>query len=152
VTRIATLLMAAALVALMLGDAPAQQPTPDPAPLPKPGCVTVHGAGDSGIYVNLSNEASPAAIAHIRDAVARGKARILHWAPELADVHRKAALRGVATRAGFDRDEYPPAASFEGGAGSDVRLIPSADNRSAGQRLGVVMRPYCTGQAFIVEP
>jgi len=30
-------------------------------------------------------------------------------------------LRGIPTKKGFDRDEYPPAMSDEGGKGADVR-------------------------------
>jgi hypothetical protein len=115
-------------------------------------CTRFTGSGDSGVYVNLNNETSTLTIAHEREALAAGQPRILHWRPDLADAHRKAALKGIATAPGFDRDEYPPASSFEGGAGSDVKLVPRADNRSAGQRLGVVMHQYCSGQAFIIEP
>lgn len=144
-------LAVAAAVLLVLAVVTMVSPATAQAPV-APACVRVLAAGDSGVFVNLSNEASPASIAHVRDAVAAGQPRLLHWAPDLADAHRKASLRGKPTAPGMDRDEYPPASSAEGGAGADVRLIPRADNRSSGQRLGAVMHAFCDGQAFIVEP
>lgn len=113
-------------------------------------CITVGGPG--GVYVNLDDETNRETISHERDAVRNGSARILHWDPADAVAHRAASLRGVPTRPGFDRDEYPPAATQEGGAGADVRYISPADNRSAGSRMGAQMRAFCPGQAFILEP
>ena len=153
---------------------------PDPAP-PPPACFTIRAPGDSGVFVNLSNQDSPLTIDHERDAVAAGQPRLLHWKPEEADANRKASLRGVVLwsripgeqrqrynpdTGRFDapagsygdwalshqRDEYPPASSDEGGAGADVRYIPAADNSRSGQRLGAVMSPLCPGTAFIEEP
>ena len=49
---------------------------------------------------------------------------------------------------GYDRDEYPPAESRQGGKGADVRHVPSADNRGAGASQGNQLRPYCNGQRF----
>jgi hypothetical protein len=134
-------IIGAAEVAWALGNAVAQD-----------SCKTVTGPGDSGVYINLDNERTPASVAHIIAAVEHGKPHILHWDPADSDAHRRAALKGVATAPGFDRDEYPPAASREGGAGADVLLIPAADNRSAGQRIGAVMSQYCAGQAFEFTP
>lgn len=141
--RLLALTVAALLVVflmLIVATAHPQAPTCDREP---------HG---HAIVVNLDNGKSPEAIRHEREAVASGSPRYLHWAPARAAANRAASLRGVATKAGFDRDEYPPAATAEGGAGADVRLIPAADNRSAGARIGAIMRPYCAGQAFILEP
>ena len=36
--------------------------------------------------------------------------------------------RGIPTKKGFDRDEYPPAMSDEGGKGADVRYVRRAEN------------------------
>lgn len=116
------------------------------------GCRTVTGPGDSGVFVNLNNESSPQSIDHIRDALTHGQPRILHWEPASADAHRHASLRGIKKVPGKDLDEYPPASTHEGGAGADIRPIDPSDNRSSGNRLGLVMRPYCAGQAFILEP
>ena len=116
-----------------------------------PSCQT--GPKDpAGVYVNLDNARNAEAIDHVRDAVAHGQPRVLHWDPAEADAHRKLSLRGVATAPGKDRDEYPPAASMEGGTGADVRLISSSDNRSAGSRMNAQMGVYCAGTRFVLEP
>lgn len=104
------------------------------------------------VVVNLDNELNAGSIAHVREAVAAGKHRVLHIARALAQVHRAQSLRGVPTRTGFDRDEYPPAASAEGGTGADIDYVRSSDNRSAGSRMKVQLTGYCEGQAFILEP
>jgi hypothetical protein len=127
----------------------AQAQTPTPIP---PACVRIVGPGDSGVYVNLNNESNAQTIAHARAAVAAGEPRILHWDPADAVAHRRASLRGIPKVPGKDLDEYPPASTAEGGAGADVLPIDPSDNRSAGARMGAVMRPYCPGQAFILEP
>lgn len=133
-----------------------------------PPCKT--GPADpSGIFVNLANDLNAQTIRHVRDAVARGEPRVLHWEPVGADARRDASLRGFpiwsrlspeARRAidpdhpdlTHDRDEYPPAASAEGGAGADVEYILSADNRSAGSRMRAQIGVYCAGTTFILEP
>jgi hypothetical protein len=108
-------------------------------------------------------------IAHARAAVLLGQPRVLHWHPELADANRAASLRGIKTwgqltaeqRAALDpdhpdvlhdRDEYPPAATLEGGTGADVRYILSADNRSAGSRMKAQLTAFCADTRFILEP
>jgi hypothetical protein len=141
-------LIGLALVCWAIGAFTAFAQTPAPAP----SCVTLKAPGDSGIYVNLSNVDSPETIQHVRDAVANGQPRILHWDPADADAHRKASLKGHPTAPGKQRDEYPPAASAEGGTGADVRLIASRDNSTSGQRMGAVMHAFCPGTAFILEP
>jgi hypothetical protein len=113
-----------------------------------PGCVTV----TPGVYVDLNNVTNAQTIAHERAAVANGQPRILHWQPDLATAHRALSLKGIPTRKGFDRDEYPPAATAEGGTGADVEYISPADNRSAGSRMRAQMSPFCAGQSFILEP
>jgi hypothetical protein len=85
---------------------------------------------------------------HIVDAIAAGESPVLHIDRAGADANREASLRGIPTRAGYDRDEYPPAVSREGGSGADVRYVPSSDNRGAGTVMGERLSPYCDGQRF----
>lgn len=53
-----------------------------------------------------------------------------------AKTNRADSLRGIPTRVGKDRDEYPPAMFEEGGAGASVKYIDPADNRGAGSSMG----------------
>lgn len=100
------------------------------------------------VAVALSTRRYPHTTRHIRDAIRKGKAKILHIARHLAKRHREQSLKGIPTKKGYDRDEYPPAASREGGKGASVRYVPSSDNRGAGASMGTQLRPYCNGQAF----
>lgn len=79
------------------------------------------------------------------------EAKLMHWDPADATKHRAQSLKGIPTKPRYDRDEYPPAASREGGTGADVRYVGSAENRSAGSVMGAQLRPYCSGQPFRFE-
>jgi hypothetical protein len=57
----------------------------------------------------------------------------------------------LGRKRGYDRDEYPPAISDEGGKGADVRYVRSAENRSAGSVMRYQLAPYCNEQRFIFE-
>jgi hypothetical protein len=52
-----------------------------------------------------------------------------------AKANRAASLRGIPTRPGQDRDEYPPAMFEEGGQGASVKYIDPSDNRGAGSSM-----------------
>ncbi len=120
---------------------PGKQPSGDK---PKSSCKRVART----IRVTLSRKRYPGSTAHIRSAIRKGEARILHIARNLAKRHRRQSLKGIPTKRGFDRDEYPPAMSREGGKGADVRYVRSSDNRGAGASMGAQLRPYCNKQAF----
>jgi len=111
-------------------------------------CTTVPLA----VVVDLNDDRQAPVIDHAQDAVRAGQPRILHLDRVDADAHRIASLRGSPVRSGFDRDEYPPAASQEGGAGADVRYISPRANRSAGATMRAQLADFCDGQAFILEP
>ena len=89
---------------------------------------------DRVVKVRLSARRWPAIADHVADVDQRFP-RVLHLDRAGADANREASLRDVPTRPGFDRDEYPPAASREGGAGADVRYVVSSENRSAGSYM-----------------
>ena len=129
------------------------------------GCLTLAGFGSSGatasqsaclrvsklIVIDLDNVKHRNIIDHALDARRSGHPRILHIARHEQRANRRASLRAIPTRRGFDRDEYPPAMSDEGGKGADVRYIKSSENRSAGSLMGLQLRRYCNGQRFVVE-
>jgi Deoxyribonuclease NucA/NucB len=91
---------------------------------------------------------------HIRDAQRlrkRGRLRfprIFHIDRAGAKANRRESLRGIPTKRGFDRDEYPPAVAREGGKGAHIRYVRSGENRSAGSYMGNELQPYCSKQRF----
>jgi len=100
------------------------------------------------VYVVLSMAKYPETTDHILDAQAAGHAALLHIDRENEDLHRDQSLGGFPTRPGYDRDEYPPAMSREGGTGADVRYINPSDNRGAGATMGNALEDYCEDQPF----
>lgn len=54
--------------------------------------------------------------------------------------NRRESLKGVETKPGLDRDEYPPAMFKEGGSGASVQHIDPSDNRGAGACIGAQCR------------
>jgi len=109
-------------------------------------CTLVKNA----VAINIDPSRYPATAKHAEDAIKAGEPKVLHLDREAPDENRKYSLAGVATKPGDDRDEYPPAATMEGGQGADIRLIPSADNRGAGSSMGAQLSGFCSGQAFVL--
>jgi Deoxyribonuclease NucA/NucB len=123
--------------------------------------VVVTRDGDGGpscrtssqpVTVDLDNARHLHVLDHAWDAIGEGKARILHLDRPGARENRKQSLAGIKTKKGFDRDEYPPAVSAEGGTGADVRYVRSKENRSAGSVMGRQLADWCDQQAFVFEP
>jgi Deoxyribonuclease NucA/NucB len=86
------------------------------------------------------------------DPVRKRHPRILHWHPERSERNRRAwehaQGESFPPRALEDRDEYPPAATSEGGAWTDLRYVDDGDNQGAGSVMGHTMRRYCRHQRF----
>ena len=116
-------------------------------PTPRSSCRRIRRT----VVVRLDDDRWPLTTDHILDAIRSGERRILHLDRRNAERHRAEATRGIPTRRGFDRDEYPPAFSREGGRGADVRYVRSSDRRGAGASLGNQLRRYCNGQRFRVR-
>lgn len=126
-----------------------------PTPLTPETCVTIEL--DNKKYAHILRHAWAAqegkerwTIPPTRDG--KPEAKHLHIARGEAKAHRRASLKGVPTLRGFDRDEYPPAMSAEGGKGADVRYVRSKENRSAGAVMGGQLSGYPDGQCFQYEP
>jgi hypothetical protein len=100
---------------------------------------------------------------HYRGALRRGWPKVMVINRPGADARRDRLLRGVPTRDGFDRDEYPaavgrgrPNGSSRGlvrgrnprGWMADVAYVPSSENRSHGSSLGAKLSPFCNGTRF----
>src|SRR5262249_1086176 len=90
----------------------------------------------------FSRSKNPEAAGHVEAAQAKGSAVVLTIDRTGTKGRRRDSLRGIATAAGKDRDEYPPAMFKEGGLGASVTLIDSSDNRSAGAAMGAALRQY----------
>ena len=101
--------------------------------------------------VDLDDRKHARVLDHAHDAVDRGLPARLTIDRAEARGNRRLSLRGISTRAGFDRDEYPPATSDEGGQGASVRYVRSSENRSAGSRLGRELRGLPEGACFQYE-
>ncbi len=87
----------------------------------------------------------PETSSHIRDAIAAGHSDVCTIDRSGADERREESLRGVPTKSGYDRDEWPMAMCLEGGAGADIRYITPSDNRGAGSWVGNQLTKYPDG-------
>ncbi len=98
------------------------------------------------VTVYIDPDEYPEAAQHIQEAQSgtswRGDQQIQETQPSIltvdrpgADANRSAALRGIPTKPGYDRDEYPPAMFDEGGASASVKYVNVHDNRGSGRRI-----------------
>jgi hypothetical protein len=110
-------------------------------------CQSQHNS----VHVALSSSKYPETTDHISDAIAAGQPSLLHIDRAHEDEHRAAALADYPPRSRFDRDEWVPAMSAEGGAGADVRYIDPSDNRGAGATMGNALEGWCEGQPFRID-
>ncbi|WP_051471973.1 NucA/NucB deoxyribonuclease domain-containing protein [Patulibacter minatonensis] len=109
------------------------------------GCRRTSGVVDLGI----SGTRYPEVRAHWERAVRAGRPRILTINRAGAADRRRILLRGIPTRPGDDRDEYPPAMARTT-PDADVAYVDSAQNRGAGSVQGIKLRKWCSGQRFRV--
>jgi hypothetical protein len=109
--------------------------------------------------ISFSATKYPHVRAHFLRALRRGWPRRLVLNRPNADARRARLLRDYPTRAGHDRDEYPPAVGRGRGKGlrrgrnprgwkADVAYVPSSENRSHGATLGIKLRRFCDGTRF----
>jgi hypothetical protein len=119
-----------------------ESPTPTPT-------VTVRACASPARVVNItfSKTKYPNIRRHYLAAVREGWPKVLTVHRAGADTRRDRLLRGVATRPGMDRDEYPPAVA-RGSYRADVAYVPSSENRSHGSTMGLKLRRYCDGTRF----
>jgi Deoxyribonuclease NucA/NucB len=103
------------------------------------------------VVVDLDDMKHRHILDHVFDARRKRQPRVLHIRRDEATANRRASLRGIPTKPGYDRDEYPPAMSDEGGQGADVRYVLRRENQSAGAVMRYQLAPYCNEQRFIFE-
>lgn len=87
----------------------------------------------------------PETAKHIQDAIDSGHAATCTIDRDGADENRKLSLRGIDTKKGYDRDEWPMAMCAEGGEGADIEYISPSDNRGAGSWVGNQLEEYPDG-------
>lgn len=103
------------------------------------------------ITVFLSRSKYPESCQHIEEAWAAGFPIILTLSRFHTKINRRHSLRGIPTRAGLDRDEYPFACAAEGSTGAHVKYISPKDNRGSGSVIGQQLRPYPDGTQFRIS-
>jgi len=106
-------------------------------------CTTPRGI----TALSFSRAKYPNVRRHFRAALRRGWPRTLVLNRPGADARRDRLLDDLATRDGYDRDEYPPAVG-RGRWRADVRYVPSSENRSHGATMGNALRGLCDGTRF----
>lgn len=78
----------------------------------------------------------PETAAAYRSRLGRAGSTILTPDSTVAASNRRVALRDLPTRVGFDRDEFPFAATRQGGLGALITYVTPSENRAAGAWLG----------------
>jgi hypothetical protein len=99
------------------------------------------------VSIGLSKTKYPHILGHMEEAVAKGWPRVLTLNRVGAGARRDQLLRGIPTKPGFDRDEWP-AAVGRSSYKADVKYVESSENRSAGSVMGIKLRQYCDGTRF----
>lgn len=87
----------------------------------------------------------PETARHIQEAIENGESPICTIDRNEAEANRKESLKGVPTKKGYDRDEWPMAMCAEGGAGADIEYITPSDNRGAGSWVGNQLEDFADG-------
>lgn len=87
----------------------------------------------------------PETAKHIQEAIANGESSMCTINREQADDNRSKSLKGIPTKKGYDRDEWPMAMCEEGGEGADIEYITPSDNRGAGSWVGNQLEDYANG-------
>lgn len=142
---------------------PTAPPAPTATPVPEAEPETADPAGctrPSGVQsISFSKTKYPNIKRHAERAIRKGWPKVLVVNRAGASARRDRLLTRWPTRAGKDRDEYPPAVGRGRGTGltkgtnprgwrADVAYVPSSENRSHGSTLGVKLRRFCDGTKF----
>lgn len=88
----------------------------------------------------------PETAQHIQEAIQAGETDVCTVDRARADDRREESLKGIPTKKGYDRDEFPMAVCLEGGKGANVKYISPKDNRGAGAWMGNQLEDVKDGQ------
>jgi hypothetical protein len=109
----------------------------------------------SPVDVPIDETRYPESAAHWKAAIAAGRPAVLTLNRTLAPTHRAQWEGQVVAEPGYDRDEYPFAATDEGGLDAtrapSIRYISPSDNRGSGSRFKAALAGYCDGTKFRVR-
>ncbi|QUL53525.1 DNA-entry nuclease [Paenibacillus tritici] len=97
------------------------------------------------VKLEFPSERYPETARHIQEAIRKGESAICTIDRNEAEENRKASLKGVPTKKGYDRDEWPMAMCAEGGAGAHIEYITPGDNRGAGSWVGNQLEDFADG-------
>lgn len=105
------------------------------------------------VSINFPSDRYPETAEHIKEAIQAGEPAVCTIDREDADEHRKESLKGIPTKTGYDRDEWPMAMCAEGGTGANIEYIKPKDNRGAGSWVGNKLEDYPDGTrvTFVVK-
>jgi hypothetical protein len=115
--------------------------------------VPVHQSTEADHTLLFPSDRYPETASHIQEAIEAGHSAICTIDRSGAEENRNESLKGIATKKGYDRDEWPMAMCAEGGAGADIEYISPKDNRGAGSWVGHQLENYVEGAKveFIFE-
>ncbi|BBH21658.1 hypothetical protein Back11_30030 [Paenibacillus baekrokdamisoli] len=115
--------------------------------------TTNNGSTTSEHTLYFPKDRFPETGQHIKNAIASGESSICTIDRKQAEENRKHSLKGVPTKKGYDRDEWPMAMCAEGGTGADIAYIDPSDNRGAGSWVSNQLEKYEDGTQilFIVK-
>ncbi|AIQ60176.1 NucA/NucB deoxyribonuclease domain-containing protein [Paenibacillus borealis] len=97
------------------------------------------------VRLEFPSDRYPETARHIQEAIENGESPICTIDRNEAEANRKESLKGVPTKKGYDRDEWPMAMCAEGGAGADIEYITPSDNRGAGSWVGNQLEDFADG-------
>jgi hypothetical protein len=117
----------------------------------KEAMATINANNSAKPKILVSAGKYPQSAQHIQDAQAAGHPKTLTINRKGSKGNRRKSLKGIPTKKGQDRDEYPPAMFKEGGSGASVRHIDSSDNRGSGSCIGAQCRGLADGTEVTIE-
>lgn len=107
---------------------------------------TPSSSSDSNVVqLEFPADRYPETAKHIQDAIANGESATCTINRDQAEENRSKSLKGIPTKKGYDRDEWPMAMCEEGGEGANIEYITPSDNRGAGSWVGNQLEDYADG-------
>lgn len=107
------------------------------------------------MILEFPSDRYPETAAHIQGAIKKGHSEVCTIDRDGADENREESLKGIPTKEGYDRDEWPMATCAEGGKGASVKYIDPSDNRGAGAWVSNQIREHPDGtrvKFVVTEP